>query len=380
MVSVYGGMTDERKACIWQLWQQGVPMSIIARDIAKPPATVYSYLLYHGGIKPRQRSRRSDCLSLDERETISRGLASCKSLRRISQELGRSPSTISREVARNGGPEKYRACHAEKAFLKRSRRPKLTLFSRDEELRRVVTKLLGVDWSPEQIAGWLKRHSSDGKTMCVSHETIYKSLFIQTRGVLRQELKKHLRTKRMFRHAKSHRVAGRGHIVDAISIRERSAQVEDRALPGHWEGDLLVGSSNSAIATMVERHSRFTVLCKVQDKRAESVVQSLITQMRMLPERLRKSLTWDRGQELAAHKRFTMATNMAVYFCDPSSPWQRGTNENTNGLLRQYFPKGTRLAAYTQSQLNDVAEKLNSRPRKTLDFRTPAQVLDEALH
>jgi IS30 family transposase len=380
MASVYGGMTDERKACIWRLWQQGVAMSVIARDIAKPPATVYSYLLYHGGIKPRQRSRRSGCLSLEEREMISRGLASCKSLRRISQELGRAASTISREIARNGGPEKYRACHAEKAFLKRSRRPKPTLLSQDEELRGVVTELLEADWSPEQITGWLKRHSSDGKAMCVSHETIYKSLFIQTRGVLRQELKKHLRTKRMFRHAKSHRVAGRGHITDAISIRERPAQVEDRALPGHWEGDLLIGSSNSGIATMVERYSRFTVLCKVQDKRAESVVQSLITQMRMLPEQLRKSLTWDRGQELAAHKRFTMATNMAVYFCDPSSPWQRGTNENTNGLLRQYFPKGTSLATYTQCQLNEVAEKLNSRPRKTLDFRTPAQVLNEALH
>ena len=380
MASVYGGMTDERKACIWRLWQQGVPMSVIARDIAKPPATVYSYLLYHGGIKPRHRSRRSGCLSLEEREMISRGLAGCKSLRRISQELGRAASTISREVARNGGPVKYRACHAEKAFLKRSRRPKLTLLSQDEELRGVVTKLLEADWSPEQIAGWLKRHSSDGKAMCVSHETIYKSVFIQTRGVLRQELKKHLRTKRMFRHAKSHRVAGRGNITDAISIRERPALVEDRALPGHWEGDLLIGSSNSGIATMVERYSRFTVLCKVQDKRAESVVQSLITQMCMLPERLRKSLTWDRGQELAAHKRFTMATNMAVYFCDPSSPWQRGTNENTNGLLRQYFPKGTSLATYTQCQLNEVAEKLNSRPRKTLDFRTPAQVLNEALH
>ena len=253
--------------------RQGVPMSVIARDIAKPPATVYSYLLYHGGIKPRQRSRRSGCLSLDERETISRGLASCKSLRRIGQELGRSPSTISREVARNGGPEKYRACHAEKAFLKRSRRPKLTLLSQDEGLSRVVTKLLGADWSPEQIAGWLlKRHSSDGKAMCVSHETIYKSLFIQARGVLRQELKKHLRTKRMF---PSRQVPPgcRQRKHRRCDFYSRTLCTGGRQGPAWTLGEvyLLVGSSNSAIATMVERHSRFTVLCKVQDKRAERV-------------------------------------------------------------------------------------------------------------
>lgn len=379
MASMYGAMTAERKARIWQLWQRGTPMSVIARDIAKPPATVYSYLLYHGGIMPRQATRRPGCLSEEERESISRGLVRGISYRAIGRELGRAASTISREVNRNGGPERYRACEAEKTFLKRSRRPKLFLLGSQRELRRVVVSLLAADWSPEQISGWLKRQSPDGKTMCVSHETIYQSLFIQARGVLREELKKHLRTRRMFRHARSHHAAIAGGIPDAISIRSRPAQIEDRALPGHWEGDLIVGRSNSAIATVVERNTRFTVLCKVKDKRAESVVQSLIEQMRQLPSQLQKSLTWDRGQELSAHRRFSMDTNMAVYFCDPGCPWQRGTNENTNGLLRQYFPKGTHLASYTQRQLNDVAARLNSRPRKILGFRTPAEVFDDVL-
>jgi len=343
MASVYGAMTHERKTRIWQLWRQGRPRIDTARDIVKPPATVYSYLLYHGGIEPRERIRRVDCLSFEERETISRGLASGLSSRRIAKELGRSPSTICREIARNGGSNKYRACVAETAFLKRSRRPKPLLLADNPVLRMIVTHKLKSDWSPEQISGWLKHHSPDGKEMYVSHETIYKSLFVQTRGVFREELKKHLRTKRMFRRAKSHKTARGGQIVDAISVRERPAEIEDRAIPGHWEGDLIMGSNNSAIAMVVERHSRFTVLCKVNNKTATAVVQSLTTQMKKLPQQILKSLTWDRGQELSAHKAFTIDTDMAVYFCDPSSPWQRGTNENTNGLLRQYFPKGTGL-------------------------------------
>lgn len=242
-----------------------------------------------------------------------------------------------------------------------------------------MVELLEADWSPEQISGWLKRQSPDGKSMCVSHETIYRSLFIQARGVLREELKKHLRTKRMFRHARSHHAAISGGIPDAISIRDRPAEIEDRALPGHWEGDLIVGANNSAIATVVERSTRFTVLCKVRNKKADSVVQSLVEQMHQLPSQLHKSLTWDRGRELSEHKRFSMDTKMAVYFCDPGSPWQRGTNENTNGLLRQYFSKGSGLAGYTQCQLNKVAAKLNSRPRKTLGFKTPAEMLDSVL-
>jgi len=379
MVSVYGAMTHERKARIWELWRHGSPMSNIARDISKPAATIYSYLLYHGGIEPRQRTRRADCLSFEEREVISRGLASGLSMRSLGEELGRSASTISREIARNGGRNPYRACLAEKAFIKRSKRPKPLLLAENAELRRAVTKMLESDWSPEQISGWLRTLSPDGKKMCVSHETIYKSLFIQTRSVFREELKKHLRTKRMFRHGKSHKAGRRGQIADAISIRDRPSEIEDRTVPGHWEGDLIMGANNSAIATVVERHSRFTVLCRVKNKSAVTVVQSLTVQMKNLPRKVLKSLTWDRGQELSAHKSFTMATDMAVYFCDPSSPWQRGTNENTNGLLRQYYPKGTRLAMYTQRQLDDIASKLNARPRKTLGFKTPAQVLEEAL-
>ena len=352
MTSGYGPMTLERKARIWELWRQGVPMSLIARDIEKPPATVYSYLLYRGGIQPRARVRRSEFLTLDERETISRGIASGHSLRSISRELDRSPSTISREVSRNGGLERYRAALAEKAFLKRSKRPKPLLLRENEALRSEVARLLEADWSPEQIAGWLKKTSCDGKQMCVSHETIYKSLFIQTRG----------------------------QIVDAISIRERPAEIEDRAVPGHWEGDLIIGSNNSAIATVVERQSRFTVLCKVDSKKAQAVVESLTEQMKRLPQSVLRSLTWDRGKEMSAHKKFTMATDMAVYFCDPSSPWQRGSNENTNGLLRQYFPKGKGMAMYTQNQLDEIANKLNTRPRKTLGFKTPAEVFEAALH
>ena len=379
MTSIYGPMTHERKAIIWQLWRQGRSMSLIAGSIEKPPATVYSFLLYHGGIEPRSRIRRPDSLSFEEREAISRGLASRFSIRRIARDLGRSPSTISREISRNGGPEKYRASLAEKAFLKRCKRPKSFLLAENVPLRETVSRLLETDWSPEQISGWLKKFSCDGKQMCVSHETIYKSLFIQTRGLFREKLKKHLRTKRMFRHAKSHRVSSRGQILDAISIRERPAEIEDRAVPGHWEGDLIIGANNSAIATVVERHSRFTVLCKLQNRKAVSVVESLTEQMKRLPQHVLRSLTWDRGQEMSAHKTFTMATDMAVYFCDPSSPWQRGSNENTNGLLRQYFPKGNGMAMYSQSQLDEIANKLNTRPRKTLGFKTPAEVFDEAL-
>jgi len=381
MPSIYGAMTDDRKASIWRLWQQGHPMSEIARTIDKPPATVYSYLLYHGGIAPRKKLRRANCLTLEERESISRALASERSIRSVARELNRSPSTISREIARNGGAVKYRASIAEQAFLKRTKRPKSLLLAVRPDLRCLVEKKLASNWSPEQIAGWLKsRQTSAGKEMYVSHETIYKSLFIQTRALFRAELKKHLRTKRMFRHAKSHKVGTRGQILDAISIRDRPAEIEDRAIPGHWEGDLIVGANNSAIATVVERQSRFTVLCKCEGRTAQSVVNSLTEQMKKLPNQVLKSLTLDRGQEFSAHKIFSVATDMDVYFCDPRSPWQRGTNENTNGLLRQYFPKGSGLARYSQSELDDIAAELNARPRKTLKFKTPAEIFHDALH
>ena len=373
-------MTEERKARIWELWRQGLAMSTIAKNIAKPPATVYSYLLYHGGITPTARVRRTASLSFDERETISRSLASGHSSRHISRILGRAASTISREVSRNGGREKYRANLAEKAFIKKSLRPKPCLLAQNRELRNIVADKLALDWSPQQISGWLKNNSChNAKGLRVSHETIYKSLFIQTRGIFKAELKKHLRTKRMFRHAKNHKSGSRGQIADAISISQRPHEVEDRAIPGHWEGDLLIGAGNSAIITLVERHSRFTVLCKIPNRSSQAVVQSLICQMKKLPSQVLKSLTWDRGQELSAHRAFSVATDMEVYFCDPRSPWQRGSNENTNGLLRQYFPKGSEVATYAQEQLDEIAAKLNTRPRKTLDFETPAEVFHKAL-
>ncbi|MDY7578362.1 IS30 family transposase [Herbaspirillum sp. RTI4] len=373
-------MTDDRKAIIWRMWQQGYPMSEIARDIEKPAATIYSYLLYHGGITPRKRQRRATYLTLEEREDISSALAKECSIRSIARELNRSPSTISREISRNGGVVKYRASIAEQAFLKRAKRPKSFLLAERPALRCLVEERLASNWSPEQIAGWLKTRQTDtSKEMYVSHETIYKSLFIQTRALFREELKKHLRTKRMFRHAKNHKAGSRGQILDAISIRDRPAEIEDRAIPGHWEGDLIIGANNSAIATVVERQSRFTVLCKCEGRTAPSVVHSLTEQMKKLPYQICKSLTWDRGQELSAHKQFTIATDMEVYFCDPRSPWQRGTNENTNGLLRQYFPKGSGLAKYSQHELDDIAAELNARPRKTLGFRTPAEIFNNAL-
>lgn len=381
MPSIYGAMTDDRKASIWRLWQQGHPMSEIARTIDKPPATVYSYLLYHGGIAPRKKLRRANCLTLEERESISRALASECSIRSVAREQNRSPSTISREITRNGGAVKYRASIAEQAFLKRTKRPKSFSLAVRPDLRCLVEKKLASNWSPEQIAGWSKsRQTSADKEMYVSHETIYKSLFIQTRALFRAELKKHLRTKRMFRHAKSHKAGTRGQILDAISIRDRPAEIEDRAIPGHWEGDLIVGANNSAIATVVERQSRFTVLCKCEGRTAPSVVSSLTEHMKKLPNQVLKSLTLDRGQEFSAHKLFSVATDMDVYFCDPRSPWQRGTNENTNALLRQYFPKGSGMARYSQSELDNIAAELNARPRKTLKFKTPAEIFHDALH
>jgi len=287
--------------------------------------------------------------------------------------LGRSPSTVSREVCRNGGYDRYRAAVADEQAWIRTRRPKRCKLANSPWLRQAVSRKLGLNWSPEQIAGWLKRtHPEDGSYQ-VSHETIYRSLFVQARGVLKKELLQHLRSKRTIRRSKQATQKGSDHgqIKDMISIRERPASVEDRAVPGHWEGDLLSGSKNSHIATLVERHTRYVMLAKVANKETNTVVSALIKQAKKLPTELYKSLTWDRGKELAAHKQFTLATDIDVYFCDPQSPWQRGSNENTNGLLRQYFPKGTDLSVYSQADLNRVARQLNERPRKTLEFETP---------
>lgn len=369
------GLSASQKAELWQRWKSGQSLSEIGRALGKPPGSVHGVLSSNGGIPPAIRRRSKLVLSFAEREEISRGLAVGVSIRQIAAGIGRSPSTVSREIGRNRGQSKYRAVAADTDTWDRARRPKPCRLAKIPELQMAVASKLRLEWSPEQIAGWLKHEFPDDKSMRVSHETIYRSLFIQARGVLKKELIGHLRSRRMMRRSKNASTEGqpRGQIIDGVSIRQRPAEVEDRAIPGHWEGDLITGSKNSHIATLVERHSRFTMLVKVSGKDTVSVVTALSKQVRKLPAELRKSLTWDRGMELAHHKKFTIATNVQVYFCDPQSPWQRGTNENTNRLLRQYFPKGTDLSGYTQADLNRVALRLNQRPRKTLGFCTPAE-------
>jgi IS30 family transposase len=373
------GLSGEQRGELWRRWKDGQSLSDIARALDKAPGSVHGYLSAKGGIAPKVKGRSERALTIDEREEISRGLSSGASVRHIAAGLGRAASTVSREVARHGGRSRYRAARADANAWKNARRPRPCKLAQYERLRRVVASKLGLDWSPEQIAGWLRLTFPEDGDMHVSHETIYKSLFVQARGVLKKELLRHLRSGRVMRCARHASSADqqRGRIVDAISIRERPAEVEDRAIPGHWEGDLLSGSHNSHIATLVERHSRFTKLVKVAGKDSASVVDGLSKQIRSLPADLRKTLTWDRGTELAQHRRFSIVTNVQVYFCDPRSPWQRGTNENTNGLLRQYFPDGTDLSAYSQRDLDRIARQLNQRPRKTLGFLSPAEKLDE---
>ena len=328
-----------------------------------------------GGIRPPIRQRSGLALTLSQREEISRGIASNLSLPSIAAQLGRSPSTISREIKRNGGYDSYRAASANQAAWDRARRPKRCKLATNPALSRIVTAKLQLNWSPQQIAAWLKKKHPAEEGHQVSHETIYRSLFVQARGVLKKELLPHLRTQRVIRRSKhsSRKRDGRGQISNAVSIRQRPPSVEDRAVAGHWEGDLIAGSKNSYMATLVERHSRHVMLAKVDNKESQTVVSALIKQAQKLPKELYKSLTWDRGQELADHQKFSLATNIEVYFCDPRSPWQRGSNENTNRLLRQYYPKGTDLSIHSQAELNQVARQLNERPRKTLGFETPAE-------
>lgn len=368
------GLDTSQRADLWRRWREGQSLSDIARALAKPPGSVFGYLASNGGITPYCRRRSDNALSLREREEISRALSQAESIRSVARRLGRAASTISREVARNGGVERYRAVRADSRAWEAGRRPKPCKLAVEARLQRVVARRLRENWSPEQIAGWLAQEYPEDDRMRISHETIYRSLYIQARGVLKKELQAHLRSRRKMRRAQSATTEGqrRGGIVDAVSISERPANIESRAVPGHWEGDLISGSNNSHIATLVERRSRFTMLVKVAGKDTETVVRALAKQVTKLPAELRRSLTWDRGMELAHHKSFSVATDVKVYFCDPQSPWQRGTNENTNGLLRQYFPKGTDLAGFSQADLNRVARELNRRPRKTLGFATPA--------
>jgi IS30 family transposase len=366
---------------IWSRWKSGQSLHEIGRAFGKPHSCIRCLLLPRGGIAPAARRRSRLALTLAEREDISRGIASGSSIREIARRCDRAASTVSREVTRHGGRPAYRAHEADDQAWELALRPKKCLLALHPKLREVVASKLILDWSPEQISGWLKTQYPDDESLRVSHETIYRSLFIQARGVLKKELMDHLRSKRRMRRSRHASVSGqsRGQIVDAISIRERPPEVEDRAIPGHWEGDLLSGAKNSYMATLVERHSRFAMLIKVPSKDTEVVVAALSQQVRKLPATLRRSLTWDRGLEMAKHKTFTVATDVTVYFCDPQSPWQRGTNENTNLLLRQYFPRGTDLSAYSQAQLDQVALRLNERPRKTLGFQTPASKLQASV-
>lgn len=367
--------TDSQKALMWERWRKGESLQQIAQLFDRNHSSVQRILAETGGIQPKQRRRSSLALTLAEREEISRSVVAGDSIRAIANRLGRAPSTISRELKRNGGMQGYRANNSDQLAWERAHRPQICKLVRNRELAQVVASKLRLQWSPEQIAGWLKHVYAVNRDYQVSHETIYRSLYIQARGALKRELLEHLRRSRAMRRSRHHtmKTDDHGRICDTVPISERPATVEDRAIPGHWEGDLLFGSANSQIATLVERQSRFVMLVKVASKDTEAVINALIRHAGKLPQELYKSLTWDRGKEMADHTRFTVATDIKVYFCDPQSPWQRGSNENTNGLLRQYFPKGIDLSAYSQAKLNAVARRLNERPRKTLDFDTPAE-------
>jgi IS30 family transposase len=375
------GFTNAQRQELWDRYQRGESLNAIARALGKTSSSIYNHLRPTGGIRPVSRKRSRLALTLAEREEISRGIVAEQSIREIARVLGRAPSTVSREVRRNGGYARYRAVEADKSAWDRGRRPKRCKLALNWQLARLVAAKLKMNWSPEQIAGWLKAEYPRDEQYHVSHETIYQSLFIQARGALKKELTAHLRSQRTIRRSKHSRTkgVGQGQLKDIVSIRERPADVEDRAVPGHWEGDLIAGSMNTYIATLVERHTRYVMLAKVASRDTETVIKALIKQSRKLPKELYKSLTWDRGKELAGHKDFSLATDIKVYFCDPKSPWQRGSNENTNGLLRQYFPKRTDLSVHSQAHLNKVARELNERPRKTLGFRTPAEKFNECV-
>ena len=366
---------------MWDRWQTGDSLHEIARLLDRSHGTVAGQISRTGGIRPGARSRSGRSLSLAEREDISRGIVAGLSIRTIASQLRRAPSTVSREIRRNGGRCDYRANQGDEAAWQRAHRPKTCKLAQNPALARIVAEKLQLEWSPRQIAGWLKYHYPDDETYQVSHETIYLTLFIQARGALKKELLKYLRRPRAMRRSRHSNLKGKGlgQITNAVSIRERPAEVEDRAVPGHWEGDLICGSNNSQIATLVERHTRYVMLVRVPSKDTKTVVNALIKQAHKLPRELYKSLTWDRGAEMAGHQRFSLATDINVYFCDPQSPWQRGSNENTNGLLRQYFPKGMDLSNVHQNRLNAVARRLNERPRETLQFRTPAEKFNECV-
>lgn len=372
--------TAKQVALMWDRYQQGDSLADIARLFGRYHSSIERHIAATGGIRPPERKRSGRCLSFEEREEISRCLVANESIRSIAARLSRSPSTISREISRNGGYHDYRASEADKATWERARRPKQCKLRCNKPLSRIVAKKLKAQWSPQQISGWLKRTYSS-ESFYVSHETIYKTLYIQARGALKKELVQCLRSQRVKRRSKhsSRKGLGQGKIVDAVPISERPAAAEDRAIPGHWEGDLIEGSGNSYIATLVERHTRYVMLAKLTNKKSATVIAALVKQSKKLPDELYKSLTWDRGSEMNNHKQFTVATDIQIYLCDPQSPWQRGSNENTNRLLRQYLPKGTDLSAHSQAKLNAIARQLNARPRKTLEYETPADRFNQCV-
>ena len=373
--------TETQRALMWDRWQDGDSMHEIARLFDRSHSSIQRILSENGGVRPAGRTRSRLSLSLAEREEISRGIVCGHSMRAIAASLGRAPSTVSREIRRNDGRCRYRANQADQAAWDHSRRPKRCKLVENRALARIVARKVRQLWSPQQIAGWLRRTHPDDESSQVSKETIYRSLFIQARGALKKELLQYLRRRRTMRRSRHSSLKGKGlgKITDTVSISERPASAEDRAVPGHWEGDLIIGSRNSQIATLVERKTRYVMLAKVNGKDTETVINALIKQAHKLPRELYKSLTWDRGSEMADHQRFSLATDIDVYFCDPQSPWQRGSNENTNGLLRQYFPKGTDLSVHSQAHLNKVARQLNDRPRKTLEYYSPAEKFNECV-
>jgi IS30 family transposase len=373
--------TETDKSLMWDRWHKGDSLQTIAQLFDRNHGSIAGILSRTGGIRPPKKMRARMALTLKEREEISRGIVANETVRSIARALHRAPSTISREINRNGGRRNYRASDAEQAAWDRAHRPKTCKLLQKPELARIVAAKLKKWWSPVQVAGWLKATYPNDENFQVSHETIYRTLFIQTRGALKKELLQHLRRTRAMRRSRHHtqKTDNHGKISNAISISERPASAQDRAVPGHWEGDLIFGTNNSQIATLVERNTRYVMMAKVNGKDTETVINALIKHAHKLPGELYKSLTWDRGKEMADHQRFTLATDIKVYFCDPQSPWQRGSNENTNGLLRQYFPKGTNLSVHSQAKLNSVARQLNERPRKTLHFETPADRFNQCV-
>lgn len=366
---------------LWEERRRGATGWEIAGTVGAVPTTINLLIVRHGGVAPAARHRAPTALTVTEREEISRGIAAAEGVRTIARRLGRNPGTISRELRRNGGRGHYRAHRADRRAWAQGRRPKRCRLAQCPRLCAVVTAKLGEQWSPEQIAAWLRRTYPQEPQMQVSHETIYRTLYIQARGALKQELTTHLRRRRSIRRSRgaAQRGARAGHLADTVSISERPPSATDRAVPGHWEGDLLVGGKGSQIATLVERQSRFVLLARIPQRDSATVVRALARKIQRLPASLKQSLTWDRGKEMARHKAFTVATDVQVYFCDPHSPWQRGSNENTNGLLRQYFPKGMDLTMLTQRELDVIARKLNTRPRETLNWNTPAEVFEASV-